>query len=109
MARGKGKAVEDLEAQRKNVELALDNINACMKYIFFSDNRLKIEYVDGVYKLLSHGKSVKPCNVSVGERNIIGLSYFFTSILEGKEEKSAYAEDYILVIGKRKIASTLTF
>lgn len=94
----KKKAVEDLEAQRKNVELALDNINACMKYIFFSDNRLKIEYVDGVYKLLSHGKSVKPCNVSVGERNIIGLSYFFTSILEGKEEKSAYAEDYILVI-----------
>jgi len=94
----KKNAVDDLEAQRKNIRIALDAINACMKYIFFADNRLKIEYVDGAYKLLSHGKSVKPCDVSVGERNIIGLSYFFTSILEGQEEKSAYGEEYLLVI-----------
>lgn len=94
----KKRAVEDLEAQRRNIRLALDAINACMKYIFFADDRLSIEYVDGVYKLLSHGKSVKPCDVSVGERNIIGLSYFFTSILEGQEEKDAYGKEYLLVI-----------
>ncbi len=94
----KKKEVEELEAQKGNVQLAIEAINACMKYIFFADDRLKIEYVDGVYKLLSHRKSVKPCDVSVGERNIIGLSYFFTSILEGKEEKDAYAEEYLLVI-----------
>lgn len=94
----KKKAVDDLEAQRRNIRIALDAINACMKYIFFADDRLKIEYVDGAYKLLSHGKNVNPCDVSVGERNIIGLSYFFTSILEGKEEKDAYGEEYLLVI-----------
>jgi hypothetical protein len=94
----KKKAIDDLETQRKNIRIALDTINACMKYIFFADDRLKIEYVDGAYKLLSHGKSVKPCDVSVGERNIIGLSYFFTSILEGQEEKRAYYEEYLLVI-----------
>ena len=94
----KKKAVEDLVAQRKNIRLALDAINACMKYIFFADNRLKIEYVDGTYKLLSHGKSVKPCDVSVGERNIIALSYFFTSILENQDEKGAYCKEYLLVI-----------
>lgn len=94
----KKQAVEDLEAQRRNIRLALDSINACMKYIFFADDRLKIEYVNGAYKLLSHGKSVKPCDVSVGERNIIGLSYFFTSILEGQEEKGAYNKEYLLVI-----------
>ena len=94
----KKKEVEDLEARRKNVRLAIDSINACMKYIFFADNRLKIEYIDGEYKLLSHGKNVKPCDVSVGERNIIGLCYFFTSILEGKEEKNAHKEEYLLVI-----------
>lgn len=94
----KKKEVEDLESQRKNVHLALDAINACMKYIFFADDRLKIEYIDGEYKLLSHGKNVKPCDVSVGERNIIGLCYFFTSILDGKEEKDAYKEEYLLVI-----------
>lgn len=94
----KKKTVEELEARRKNVQIAVDAINACMKYIFFADNRLNIEYKDGVYKLLSHGKSVRPCDVSAGERNIIGLSYFFTSILEGKEEEDAYNNDYILVI-----------
>lgn len=90
--------VEELEAQRKNVRLAIDSINACMKYIFFADDRLKIDYVDGKYKLLSHGKNVKPCDVSVGERNIIGLCYFFTSIFEGKDEKDAHKEEYLLVI-----------
>lgn len=94
----KKKAIDDLETQRKNIRIALDTINACMKYIFFADDRLKIEYIDGAYKLLSHGKSVKPCDVSVGERNIIGLSYFFTSILEGQEEMHAYYEEYLLVI-----------
>lgn len=95
---GKKKEIEDLEAQRSNVQIAIDAINACLKYIFFAENRLSIQYVDGVYKLLSHGKSVKPCDVSVGERNIIGLSYFFTSILEGQEEKDAYNKEYLLII-----------
>lgn len=94
----KKKEVEDLEAQRSNVRIAIDKINACFKYIFFAEDRLKIEYVDGVYKLLSYGKKVKPCDVSVGERNIIALSYFFTHILEGKEEKDAYKNTYLLVI-----------
>ncbi len=90
--------VLELEAKRKNVKLAVDSINACMKYIFFADDRLKIEYQNEKYKLLSHGNHVKPCDVSVGERNIIGLSYFFTSILEGKEETKAYSNEYLLVI-----------
>lgn len=96
--KAKKKVVDDLEAKRNNVHIAVDKINACFKYIFFSENRLKIEYTDGVYKLLSYDKSVKPCDVSVGERNIIALSYFFTQILEGKEEKSAYKDTYLLVL-----------
>lgn len=92
------KAVADLEAQRKNVQLAMDSINACLKYIFFADDRLRIDYTDGEYRLYSHGKSVRPCDVSVGERNIIGLSYFFTSIMEGLEEKDVYGKEYLLII-----------
>lgn len=94
----KKRIVEELEAKRKNVRLALDSINACLKYIFFTDDRLEINYKDGAYVLLSHGKNVRPCDVSVGERNIIGLSYFFTSILEGQEAKDAYNKEYLLVI-----------
>lgn len=94
----KNKVVFNLESQRKNIHLAVDAINACMKYIFFADDRLKIEYEDEKYKLLSHGNNVKPCDVSVGERNIIGLSYFFTSILEGQDEANAYENEYLLII-----------
>lgn len=94
----KARTVEELEAQRRNIRLAIDSINACLTYIFFDDNRLKLTYDNGYYKLFSHGKSVKPCDISVGERNIIGLSYFFTSIFEGKEEDEAYKEEYIIVI-----------
>ena len=92
------KELEDLEAQRQSVHVALDIINACLKYIFFADDRLKIDYSDGEYRLLSYGKSVRPCDVSVGERNIIGLSYFFASIMEGQEEKDVYDKEYLLII-----------
>jgi len=64
----------------------------------FFEFRTWFIHSDGVYKLLSHGRSVKPCDVSVGERNIIGLSYFFTSILEGREEQNAYGEEYLIII-----------
>lgn len=94
----KKKAVEDLEAQRKNVEFALESINACMKYIFFADNRLTIEYVDGVYKLFSHGKSVKPCDVSVGERNSLIFRY---EAVFGVRKSVARFGYYLLIFGKR--------
>lgn len=94
----KKEIVQNLEAQRNSVTVALDVMNNYMKYIFFEEDRLKIEYDGGVYKLLSHGRSVKPRDISVGERNIIGLCYYFTSILAGKEEKNAYTDEYIIVI-----------
>lgn len=90
--------LEDLEAERKNVRIAVDRINACMQYIFFAKDRLSIQYGDGQYKLFSCGKPVRPCDVSVGERNIIALSYFFTNILKGKAESEAYKDEYLLVI-----------
>lgn len=92
------KEIEDLESRRTNTKLAVDSINACLKYIFYDENILKIEYKDKVYKLQSNGKNVKPCDISVGERNIIGLSYFFTSIFAGQEEEMAYGKDYLIVI-----------
>lgn len=92
------KIVDELEAKRKNVKIALEVINNCMKYIFFSDTRLKIEYKDEEYVLLSNGHPVKPSEVSLGERNIIGLCYFFANILQNQEMVNAYKQEYLLVI-----------
>ena len=90
-------AVDALEAEKRNVRIAVDSINSCMSYIFFSEDRLRVELRDGEYRLRSRGRSVRPRDVSVGERNILALSYFFTSILEGKEAGS-YSDECLIVL-----------
>lgn len=92
------KRIEDLDAKRKNVQIAVNEINSCMNYIFYDNNRLSIEYSNGEYLIKSHGKSVTPNKISIGERNIIGLCYFFTSIFEGQNIKQAYNNEYLIII-----------
>lgn len=90
--------IDELNAHRDSIHIAIDIINDGLKYIFFSENRMKIQVNDGVYKLFCNGYEVRPKDVSVGERNIIGLCYFFASILKGKNRADAYSEPYLLII-----------
>lgn len=91
--------LDELEAKQKNVKIALSIIIIRnLSYIFFSSERFRIEYKNNNYVLLSNGKSVCPSQISQGERNIIGLCYFFASILQNQEENIAYTKDYLLVI-----------
>ena len=90
--------LNELNAQRDSINIAIDVINEGLKYIFFSNNRMQISVDDGLYRLTCNGHSVKPKDVSVGERNIIGLCYFFADILKGKSRDNAYTEEYLLVI-----------
>lgn len=84
--------------EKKNIKIAMDAINEDLAYIFFSKGRLSIEHKDDKYILYSHGKSVEPCNVSVGERNAIGLCYFFNRIMENRDEEEFLKQSYLLVI-----------
>ena len=92
------KALEDLNGRRKSIDIAVDIINSGLKYILFAEDRLTIERDGDSYKLLSNGYPVLPQDVSVGERNIIGLCYFFTSIMTGKNKDSAYNDEYLIII-----------
>lgn len=94
----KRKNLDDLNSRRKRIDIAIDIINNGLKYIFFAENRLSIERDGDFYKLLSNGHPVLPKDVSVGERNIIGLCYFFTSIMTGKNKDTAYNDEYLIVI-----------
>lgn len=87
-----------LRARKKNIKIAVDVINKSLRYVFFSKDRLEIKVENDKYVLYSHGKSVKPNNVSVGERNIIALCYFFTELIVNQEVKEGYAKKLILVI-----------
>ena len=94
----KRKELENLIAQRKNVNIAIDLINEGLRYIFFDDNRIQI-HVDGdLYRVTSKGQSIKPTELSVGERNIIGLCYFFVNMLESKNDETGYSDEYLVVI-----------
>lgn len=90
--------LNELNAQRDSINIAIDVINEGLKYIFFSGKRMQIHVEDGAYRLVCNGHPVKPKDISVGERNAIGLCYFFANVLEGKSRDAAYTEEYLLVI-----------
>jgi len=91
--------IRQLKAQLANVEIAVEQINKALKYIFFSENRLSLRVgEDGRYQLLSKGQEITPKNVSCGERNAISLCYFFTDIGRGLDWDEAYRRELFLVI-----------
>ena len=87
-----------LEQQKSNVSLAIKQINNSLRYIFFSDSRLSIELKDDKYYLKSNGNNVKPKDISLGERNIIALCYFFTQILTNQEVEKLYQTEELIII-----------
>lgn len=88
-----------LDAQRKNFRLAVDEINSSLEYIFYSKNRLSLELgTDQKYHLRANGNPVKPNKVSCGERNALALSYFFTEIASDMAASSIYSAEMLLVI-----------
>lgn len=92
------KQIDELEQEKKNAHIAMKAINDDLAYIFFSKTRLRIDYDHDKYVLYSHERLVEPGNVSVGERNAIGLCYFFNRIMENKDEEEVFNSKYLLVI-----------
>ncbi len=89
----------DLDAQRRNFRIALDKINESLAYIFCAKDRLTLELrQDQQYHLLSRGQTVPPGKVSSGERNAIGLAYFFTEIAHDRDVEELYNREMFLVI-----------
>ena len=91
-------AILGLEQEKKQVRIALNFINQALHFIFYDKNRLVLVEGEGCYRLKSKGYEVKPKDVSLGERNIIGLCYFFASLFEGKNEDTKYTDEILAVI-----------
>lgn len=87
-----------LEEQKKSIKIAQERINALLAYVFFSREKLTVEPIDGTYHIKSNGQPVKPDQISCGERNILGLCYFFTDIFSNEDENDLYKNEYLLVI-----------
>ena len=90
--------INSLNADKENVGIAIDSINRDLKYIFFADSCISIELINNMYYLKSHGNHVKPKDISSGERNIIGLCYFFTQIMQKRDISNFYNQEQFIVI-----------
>ena len=85
-----------MEQEKADVGLAISAINSALDYVFFARGRLSIELREGKYFLKSNGKDVRPKDISVGERNIIALCYFFTQILSNQDVDRLYEEQELV-------------
>lgn len=90
--------ITDLEKQSSDIGLAIDTINNALNYIFFSPSRFSVELKKDKYYLKSNGQNVLPQNISIGERNIIALCYFFTQIMANKDAESFYKDENFVII-----------
>ncbi|MBC1943492.1 AAA family ATPase [Listeria booriae] len=90
--------LEKLIQKQKSVHIAVDFINRGLQYVFFSNKRLSIIARDDKYMLHSNGKPVKPIDISCGERNILALCYFFTSMMSDINEKDIYQSESLIII-----------
>ena len=87
-----------LQQRKANIGLAIESINSSLNYVFLSQGRLSIELRNEKYYLKSNGEDVLPKKVSLGERNIIALCYFFTQILANQEIGKLYQNEAFIVI-----------
>lgn len=90
--------IDILNAQKADVSIGEKQINAALRYIFFYENRLKITSRDKKYYLEVNGDKVTPNDISIGERNILALAYFFTEIFNGQNYNKIYQDDILIIL-----------
>lgn len=90
--------IKQLVQQKERTDIALDYINKELQYVFYSNKKVKLEPGDGCYKLKVNGRNVRPSKISVGERNVLGLCYFFAKLYSGKTESGMYNSENLIVI-----------
>lgn len=78
------------EAEMNNASIAADVINDYLATVYFDTDRFRLVAEGDCYKVLSRGKPVPPKDISTGERNVLGLCYFFS---EGGKERFKGTED----------------
>ena len=90
-----------LDSQRKNLQIAVEQINKSLSYIFYSDTRLQL-YLgnDQNVPLKVNGKEVSPNKISCGERKCFGIKLLFCRNLQKEQnfQKAITMNEMFLVI-----------
>lgn len=86
------------EAKIRQTQIAAKAINTFLTNIYFDSTRFVLEPKGSVYKIRSHGIPVLPQDISTGERNALGLCYFFSEGGKGKFEGSEDDDPQYIVL-----------
>ncbi len=90
--------IKALKAKIERTDIAQDYINEELQYVFYSDKKIMLEAGDGCYKLRINGKNVPPMKISIGERNVLGLCYFFAKLFNDKRNNDTYNDEILVVL-----------
>ena len=90
--------IKTLNAKKKNLDLGLKEINDDLMMIFNSRKKLQLELDNGLYFVRSGSRRIQFNNLSVGEKNIIGLCYFFSLIRNGHSKSDVFNDDLLIVL-----------
>lgn len=86
------------EAKMRQTQIAAKLINRYLASVYFDASRFTLVATGDRYAIRSHGLPVKPAEISTGERNILGLCYFFSEACEGKLEGSEDDEAQYVIL-----------
>ncbi len=88
-----------LKSRAKNTEIALNEINEDLKRVFGTNQCIQL-YPDksGNYRIKSHGHPIKLSNVSVGERNAIAISYFFSLLKQNEKQGEEFSSPLFAIL-----------
>jgi len=92
------KIIASEKAKKQKITIAIDLMNDYLKCIFFDQKRLQIQLKNGKYQVLVAGKEIQLKKLSTGEKNIIGLCYFFCSINNGKNKNDLHKDKIFIVL-----------
>lgn len=97
--RKKKSHIATLRSQLNNTSIAINEINNDLTAIFGKGKSLEL-YIDdqGNYRIKSHNRKVKLASVSVGERNAIAISYFFSLLKQNEKHGEEFTNPLFIVI-----------
>lgn len=90
--------IKKLKALAARTDIALEYINTQLQYVFYSTTKAKLTAGEGCYKLKINGRNVPPKKISVGERNVLGLCYFFAKLFSNKRTEHKYKDEILIVV-----------
>ena len=92
--------IKKLNQKKKDYDIAKDEINRELAFIFSSKDRLRLKEGEdsSKYYVYSKGKRIKLDKLSTGERNIIALCYFFEQLKSNCTVNNYFKDELLVVI-----------